>query len=63
MEFYCQISAEFGRPFIIELGTSFGISAMYLAAAIPDTTVYTMEGCPAVSEIAKRILRKQELII
>ena len=25
---------------------------MYMAAACPDAIVYTMEGCPAISEIA-----------
>jgi len=54
---YCKLlaglSEEFGRPSIIEFGTSFGISTMYLAAANKETTVYTMEGCPVISEIAR----------
>ncbi len=47
-----NMSAEFGSPVIFELGTSFGISTMYLAAANKNTVVYTIEGCPAVSGIA-----------
>jgi predicted O-methyltransferase YrrM len=47
------LSAEFGNSSIIEFGTSFGISTMYMAAANPETVVYTMEGCPAISDIAK----------
>jgi predicted O-methyltransferase YrrM len=47
-----NMSAEFGNPVIFELGTSFGISTMYLAAANKDTIVYTIEGCPAVSGIS-----------
>jgi predicted O-methyltransferase YrrM len=47
------LSEEFGKPSIIEFGTSLGISTMYMAAANPEATVYTMEGCPAISEIAK----------
>jgi predicted O-methyltransferase YrrM len=46
------LSKEFGRNSILEFGTSFGISTMYLAAANPLATIYTMEGCPATSEIA-----------
>ena len=48
-----NMAAEFGKPLIIELGTSFGISTMYLAASCPDATVYTIEGCPATAEIAR----------
>jgi predicted O-methyltransferase YrrM len=54
---YCKLlaglSGEFGNPSVIEFGTSFGISTMYLAAANPEATVYTLEGCPVISEIAK----------
>lgn len=48
-----NMAAEFGGRSIIEFGTSLGISTMYQAAACPDAVVYTMEGCPAISEIAK----------
>ncbi len=37
---------------IIELGSSLGISTMYLANANPDASVFTIEGCPAIAEIA-----------
>jgi predicted O-methyltransferase YrrM len=47
-----NLAAEFGKPLIIEFGTSFGISTMYMAASCTDTLVYTMEGCPAIAEIA-----------
>ena len=49
-----NLAAEFGKPFIIEFGTSFGISTMYLAATSNDTMVYTMEGCSAIAEIANQ---------
>lgn len=48
-----NLAAEFGGPHLIEFGTSFGISTMYLAGACPGSIVYTMEGCPEISEIAK----------
>jgi predicted O-methyltransferase YrrM len=47
-----NLAAEFGKNGIVEFGTSFGISTMYLAASLPETIVYTIEGCPSVAEIA-----------
>jgi predicted O-methyltransferase YrrM len=47
-----NMAAVFGKPDIIEFGTSLGISTMYMAAACPEAVVYTMEGCPEVSQLA-----------
>lgn len=47
------LSSEFGRNSIVEFGTSFGISTMYMAASNPCSVVYSMEGSPAISEIAE----------
>lgn len=49
-----KLSSESGKPVIIEFGTSFGISTMYMAASCPESSVFTMEGCPAVAELALR---------
>lgn len=46
------LSSEFGKPAVIEFGTSLGISTMYLASGCPDSVVYTMEACPETSAIA-----------
>jgi predicted O-methyltransferase YrrM len=51
--FLSNMSRAFGKPLILEFGTSFGISTMYMAASSPETTVYTMEGCLATSGIAE----------
>jgi predicted O-methyltransferase YrrM len=48
------LSTEFGNQLIIEFGTSLGISTMYMAAGNQKSVVYTMEGSPSISEIAKR---------
>lgn len=48
-----NLASEFGKPVIIELGTSFGISTMYLASGSPESVVYTIEGSEEVAEIAK----------
>jgi predicted O-methyltransferase YrrM len=48
------LSAEFGKPVIIEFGTSLGISTMYMASANPEAIVYSMEGSSEISEIARQ---------
>jgi len=49
-----SMAAEFGRSLIVELGTSFGISTMYMAAACPETSVISIEGSNAAAEVARR---------
>lgn len=38
---------------VLELGTSFGISTLYLAKGAEDGTVHTIEGCPQTLRIAQ----------
>lgn len=38
---------------ILELGTSFGLSTMYLAASSKKTKVITVEGCPQTAKVAQ----------
>jgi predicted O-methyltransferase YrrM len=47
-----KLTKEFGSSSIIELGTSFGLSTLYMALSKPDAKVYTIEGCDAVASIA-----------
>lgn len=47
-----NLASEFGEPLIVEFGTSLGISTMYMAAACTGAIVKTIEGCPALTEIA-----------
>ena len=47
------LAAEFGKPLVIEFGTSLGISTMYLASGCPGSVVYTMEACPETSGLAR----------
>ena len=55
-----NMAAEFGKPLIIEFGTSLGISTMYMAAACPDSAIYTIEGChETASQSQNKILLKQ----
>lgn len=40
---------------IIELGTSLGLTSLYLAQPNSKANVYTIEGCPEISKIASKI--------
>lgn len=48
-----RLAAEFGKPSIIELGTSFGISTMYMALSALGSDFHTMEGCRECAAIAE----------
>ena len=48
-----NLASEFGKPMIVELGTSFGLSTMYLASGSPDSVVYTIEGSEEAAKIAE----------
>jgi predicted O-methyltransferase YrrM len=56
-----NMAGEFGSPVIIELGTSFGISTMYLAAGNRNCMVNTVEGSSSVSEIASATFKRSGL--
>jgi predicted O-methyltransferase YrrM len=47
-----KIIRDFKCKEIVELGTSFGINTMYLAL-LPQTKVYTFEGCPNTAKVAQ----------
>lgn len=53
-----KLTEEFGKSDILELGTSLGISTMYMAASSPEVFVHTIEGCPETSEIARNNFEK-----
>lgn len=64
-------SAKFGRLLhrlithnsanhLLELGTSLGITTLYLAAARPSGSVYTLEGGEAIADRAERVFSESE---
>ncbi len=46
---------------ILELGTSLGLTSAYLSLAAPGGRVVTIEGCPALAEIARKNFRNMDL--
>ena len=45
----------------IEIGTSLGISTLYIAHAKKNTPVYTLEGCPETAKIAQENFKNHQL--
>ncbi len=51
-----RIAQHYQPATVVELGTSLGLSAAYLAAGVLRARVFTLEGVPAVAEAANRNL-------
>ena len=53
-----RIVGYFEPTTIVELGTSLGISAAYLAAAVPAANVISIEGSDTIAELARKHLQQ-----
>lgn len=53
-----QMINEYGSEHIIELGTSLGITTLYLAAANTKASVKTLEGNPDTVQLVRRVFRR-----
>lgn len=51
-----RLANRFAPQTIIELGTCLGITTAYLAKAVPNASVITIEGCPETSAVARQTL-------
>ena len=51
---FYRLVQHFGSKTIFDLGTSLGITTLYLAAANAQSKVWTFEGCPQTAQIAER---------
>lgn len=50
-----RIAGHIQAKHIVELGTSLGINTLYLSSAVPESQVYTLEGCSATATEAQQV--------
>ena len=60
-ELLYRIVNHYNPKNIIELGTSLGISTLYLAMGNKKSNVFTLEGCPETAKIAKNNFEKMSI--
>lgn len=60
-EFLYRLVKRFAPETMIELGTSVGLSSLYLAKAQAASTLYTIEGCPELSAFSKKQFEDQQV--
>ncbi len=58
---FYRLIQHFQPNYIIELGTSLGITSLYLCKARPQAKVITFEGCPETASIAKQTFHSQQV--
>jgi predicted O-methyltransferase YrrM len=54
-EFLYRLINKFNPNTIVELGTSVGLTSLYLAKANSKSTLYTIEGCPNIFQFSKKL--------
>lgn len=57
-EFLYRLINKFNPNTIVELGTSIGLSSLYLAKANSKSTLYTIEGCPNLFQFSKELFNE-----
>lgn len=60
-EFIYRLINKFKPQNIIELGTSIGLTSLYLSLASAKSNVYTLEGCPALLQFSNDLFKKQKI--
>jgi predicted O-methyltransferase YrrM len=58
-EFLYRLLNKFRPKNVVELGTSVGLTTLYLAKSIPKSAVYTIEGCPNLYQFSKQLFKDQ----
>lgn len=51
----------FQARYIVEIGTSLGLTTAYLASANSQATIITLEGCPETAKVAQQNFRRLQL--
>lgn len=58
-EFLYRLLNKFTPKTIVELGTSVGLTSLYLSKALPKSTIYTIEGCPALFQFSNKLFKTE----
>ncbi|MES2762253.1 MAG: class I SAM-dependent methyltransferase [Bacteroidota bacterium] len=58
-EFLYRLLNKFAPATIVELGTSVGLTSLYLSKALPNSTVYTIEGCPNLFKFSTQLFKRR----
>jgi predicted O-methyltransferase YrrM len=59
-EFMYRLINKFTPATVVELGTSIGLTTLYLAKASPRSDIFSIEGSPRVAEFAQKLCIQQE---
>jgi predicted O-methyltransferase YrrM len=57
-EFLYRLINKFNPTNVVELGTSVGLTSLYLAKANAKSTLYTIEGCPNLFQFSKELFKE-----
>ena len=60
-EFLYRLINKFNPKTIVELGTSIGLTTLYLAKPIKKSTVFTIEGCSEIYKYANQLFSKNKV--
>jgi predicted O-methyltransferase YrrM len=58
-EFLYRLINKFNPSNIVELGTSVGLTSLYIAKANTRSTLYTIEGCPNLYQFSKELFNEK----
>ena len=57
-EFLYRLLNKFTPTTVVELGTSIGLTSLYLAKASAKSTIYTIEGCPNLHKFSNNLFKE-----
>lgn len=58
-EFLYRLLNKFAPKTIVELGTSVGLTTLYLSKALPKSTIYTIEGCHSLFQFSNELFKTE----
>lgn len=59
-EFLYRLLNKFTPNTVIELGTSLGLTSLYLSKASSKSTIYTIEGCPNLTQFSTNLFKEHQ---